>query len=128
MDEPTAGLDPSERDSLHGLLIQLSEQRLVLLSTHIVEDIENLCPHVAMINDGKIIQSRGVKSLLDELTDHIWISSEKPADESLILNQSYQYGQSQYRIYAVSQPTSQAVPAKPSLQDCYFFALKGEVA
>jgi ABC-type multidrug transport system ATPase subunit len=124
MDEPTAGLDPSERESLHGLLIHLSQQKLVLLSTHIVEDIENLCPHVAMINKGEILQSTGVKALLDSIADKIWISSEAPSEDFMILNQSYQYGQSRYRIYSDTQPTPQSIMAIPNLQDCYFLELK----
>ena len=124
MDEPTAGLDPSERESLHSLLINLSEQKLVLLSTHIVEDIENLCPHVAIINQGKIIQSLGVKTLLNGLSNKVWVSDEAPPDDCLVLSKSYQYGQSRYRIYSETQPTPNATLEIPSLQDCYFLELK----
>ena len=124
MDEPTAGLDPAERESLHSLLIRLSQQRLVLLSTHIVEDIENLCPHVAMINQGQIIQSASVRKLILSLNDRVWLSDSAPTSDALILNQSYQYGQSRYRIYAQSQPTPQATLTTPCLQDCYFLELR----
>ncbi|TDF37403.1 ABC transporter ATP-binding protein [Alteromonadaceae bacterium M269] len=124
MDEPTAGLDPSERESLHSLLIHLSEQKLVLLSTHIVEDIENLCPHVAMINKGQIIQSAGVRGLIDKLDGKVWVTDETPSDDAIILSKSYQFGESCYRVYADEQPEPSAKPESASLQDCYFLELR----
>ncbi|MEL0649685.1 ABC transporter ATP-binding protein, partial [Pseudoalteromonas agarivorans] len=57
IDEPTAGLDPVERESLYNLLVSISQNRLVLLSTQIVEDEENLCNYVAIIDQGALIHS-----------------------------------------------------------------------
>ncbi|MFP3373682.1 ATP-binding cassette domain-containing protein, partial [Pseudomonas sp. SIMBA_068] len=55
VDEPTAGLDPEERNRFHNLLVSLGEQKVVILSTHIVEDVAELCPNMAVLAGGKIL-------------------------------------------------------------------------
>ena len=125
MDEPTAGLDPMERESLNNLLVDISKHRLVLLSTHIVEDVENLCHHVAIINQGRVIESGDVQTLLAPLHNKIWRSDVDPDGVSAahILSKSYRYGQSAYRIYSDNQPSPDAALVPATLQDKYFFEL-----
>ena len=123
LDEPTAGLDPAERERLHSLLVSISQDKLILLSTHIVEDIENLCPFVALINGGHIIESGAVQSLLTPLQGRIWQSATRPASTQQILSESYRFGLPTYRILAKQQPCSDAIPVEASLQDRYFFEL-----
>lgn len=128
MDEPTAGLDPVERERLHALLVSISQDKLILLSTHIVEDIENLCPFVALINQGQIVENGPVQSLLAPLNGRIWQSAVRPADASTILSQSYRFGLPTYRLISQQQPCAEAVPATANLQDRYFFELTQKVA
>lgn len=123
MDEPTAGLDPAERERLHALLVTLSQQKLILLSTHIVEDIENLCPFVALINQGQIVQSGPVSSLLAPLQGRIWQSPLRPEDSSILLSESYRFGAPTYRLLSQQQPCAAAEPVAATLQDRYFFEL-----
>src|SRR5947207_5585863 len=73
VDEPTAGLDPEERVRFHNLLAETaSESAIVILSTHIVSDVANLCNNVAVIRQGAILSSRTPRQALDELKDSVW--------------------------------------------------------
>ena len=128
MDEPTAGLDPAERERLHALLVTISQHKLILLSTHIVEDIENLCPFVALINQGQIVQSGPVASLLAPLQGRIWQSPLRPDDSSTLLSESYRFGVPTYRLLSQQQPCAAAVPVAATLQDRYFFELTNKAA
>ena len=123
MDEPTAGLDPAERERLHALLVSISQHKLILLSTHIVEDIENLCPYVALINQGQIVESGAVQSLLAPLQGRVWQSASRPQDEHSLLSASYRYGLPVYRQLSEQQPCADAVLENATLQDRYFFEL-----
>lgn len=123
MDEPTAGLDPAERERLHALLVNISQQKLILLSTHIVEDIENLCPYVALINTGQIVENGPVQSLIAPLQGRVWQSASRPQDERSILSASYRYGLPVYRQLSEQQPCADAVLVSATLQDRYFFEL-----
>lgn len=124
LDEPTAGLDPAERERLHALLVNISRDKLILLSTHIVEDIENLCPYVALINQGRIVASSAVQSLLTPLQGQVWQSAKRPEDERSILSSSYRYGLPIYRLLSEHPPCADAVAVSATLQDRYFFALQ----
>lgn len=127
LDEPTAGLDPAERESLNNLLVTISKQRLVLLSTHIVEDIENQCHFVAMINQGQLIQSGEVAALIKPLHGCVWLLDTLPSElpqESFVLSKSYRYGKPSFRVYATTTPAESAIPAEATLQDSYFYELK----
>jgi ABC-2 type transport system ATP-binding protein len=128
MDEPTAGLDPTERERLHALLVNISKDKLILLSTHIVEDIENLCPFVALINQGQIVESGAVQSLLTPLAGRIWQSPVRPTKPTTILSESYRFGLPTYRILAQQQPCPEAIPAEANLQDRYFFEISQKAA
>lgn len=123
MDEPTAGLDPRERERLHDVLVSISRNKLVLLSTHIVEDIENLCHHVAFLMRGRILDSNPVRQLIAPLEGRIWQSRHRPAREFRILSKSHRFGEPCYRIYSADCPGSDAQSAEATLQDRYFLEL-----
>jgi ABC-type multidrug transport system ATPase subunit len=125
MDEPTSGLDPVERERLHNLLVEISKEKLVILSTHIVEDIENLCHHVALLIKGKVIDSADVKTLIAPLKGLVWETRIEPTpDENIkILSKRYRFGQPYFRLYSKSKPTEDANLVQESLQDRYFFEL-----
>ena len=126
MDEPTSGLDPVERAKFQNLLVEISKEKLILLSTHIVEDIENLCNHVAILMDGEIVDSNDVKSLIEPLAGHIWQTYEEPKQSKyvIILNKTYRYGLPVFRLYSKTKPCPQASPLTPTLQDRYFYELQ----
>jgi ABC-type multidrug transport system ATPase subunit len=128
MDEPTSGLDPAERERLHDVLVTISQDRLVILSTHIVEDIENLCHHVALLIDGSIVESADVETLIAPLKGAIWHSEQRPVEnqEISILSKSYRFGVPAWRLLSESKPTSTAVLCEATLQDRYFLELKNK--
>ncbi|MEW6990833.1 ABC transporter ATP-binding protein [Colwelliaceae bacterium 6441] len=128
MDEPTSGLDPAERERLHDVLVEISTQKLILLSTHIVEDIENLCHHVAMLIDGEIIESADVKQLITPLESKVWTSDTPLGNSSnsthqKALSKSYKFGKPSWRIYSDHQPMANATLVEAKLEDRYFFEL-----
>lgn len=124
MDEPTAGLDPVERERLHNMLVSISQNRLVLLSTHIVEDVENLCHHVALMFAGNVTESADVQSLIAPLAGHIWQTGTIPSNStSQILSKSFRFGVPSFRLYSKQKPTDDAVLVEARLQDKYFFDL-----
>ncbi len=132
LDEPTAGLDPQERERFHQLLVEVSQQRLVLLSSHIVEDIERLCPQVVILLQGQVCAAAPTASLTARLQGQIWLNHAEPgfdeqrpwAGDAQLLSQTYLRGISQQRIFSSSQPTANCVAVPPTLQDCYVLALQ----
>lgn len=128
MDEPTSGLDPAERERLHDLLVNVSKDKLIILSTHIVEDIENLCHHVALLLSGEIIESADVETLIAPIKNSIWQSQALPSSNSdaIVLSKSYRFGKPAWRILSNTQPTDSAVRCEGTLQDRYFFELKSK--
>lgn len=83
VDEPTAGLDPEERNRFHNLLVSLGEERVVILSTHIVEDVAELCPQMAVLASGSILLEGNPQELVDSLNGRIWrrtVSQQEAAE------------------------------------------------
>jgi ABC-2 type transport system ATP-binding protein len=72
VDEPTAGLDPTERNRFHNLLSEIGENTIVILSTHIVEDVTNLCSDMAIINKGEVVATGNPNDLVDSMNGKIW--------------------------------------------------------
>jgi len=130
VDEPTAGLDPEERLRFYNLLSHIGKEIVLILSTHIVEDVSNLCPNLAIINKGEIIFQGDTKEAVDKLTGKIW---EKEIAESELENIENQYflitkklfaGKINVKIYSDIQPDESFIKSKPTLEDYYFFRLK----
>ena len=126
LDEPTAGLDPEERLRLYGLLNALSADRVVLLSTHIVDDIEQLCSELAIIHSGRIVARGATGSLVREIDGCVWQGSKPiaPAGPEWLLRTAYARGLPQYRYYGAECPGAGFEPVSPSLQDRYFLELR----
>ena len=125
MDEPTAGLDPLERENLNNLLVSISQQRLLLLSTHIVEDIESLCQHVAIMHQGEFQQFADVGTLIAPLTQRVWQLDALPDElqDIIVLSKTFRHGHSVFRVFSEQAPCAQAQPAVATLQDAYFLSL-----
>lgn len=126
LDEPTAGLDPEERLRFHALLSQLGHDRLVLLSTHIVDDIENLCRHCAILQQGHIAVTGSLEQLLAPLHGKIWQAEDDTvaADDAMLLSTSYRHGVPTRRYYCQQQPGPAYIPVDAILQDRYFHQLQ----
>lgn len=130
-DEPTAGLDPQERNRFHDLLCEIGEQVVVLLSTHIVEDVKDLCPRMAVMASGKVLLQGKPAELTTALTGIVWqktISRGALPDYQAKLNvisTRMQAGQLQLHVLAADCPEAGFTPFTPGLEEVYFSALFG---
>ena len=129
VDEPTAGLDPAERFRFHNLLAEISEDVVVLLSTHIVSDVADLCPNMAVLSGGKVILSGAPLKLIDDLKGKLWRKFVTPAELEAV-SKSHQViavrrvaGKRLAHVYADAAPDSGFEPAGPDLEDVYFHQL-----
>src|SRR5262249_23189205 len=80
VDEPTAGLDPEERTRFHNLLVEIGEEVMVVLSTHIVSDVSDLCPRLAIMNKGRVLVSGTPQELVAAIAGRIWTVSAARSD------------------------------------------------
>jgi ABC-2 type transport system ATP-binding protein len=126
VDEPTAGLDPAERVRFLNLLSDIGQNSVVLLSTHIVEDVEELCTRMAIIDQGEILLEAEPPRAIAELRGRIWgrtvtrdelqaIEREMPVISTKLLA-----GRTTVHVYAESSPDAQFEPVEPDLKDVYF--------
>lgn len=128
VDEPTAGLDPVERRRFQNLLSQFSEEQVVLLSTHIVEDVADLCPRMAILGNGRVLAEGEPDSLIRALEGRLWrlkIRSDELASLATtqrVLSTRNRAGAIEARILADVQPAG-TEPATPTLEDVYLATL-----
>jgi len=129
VDEPTAGLDPEERNRFHQLLSQLGENRVVILSTHIVEDVSELCPKMAVLAAGKILLQGKPSELINQLKGKVWqrvidVEQEKIFRENFkVISIRLSEGKRCIHILADSQPEAEFKMVEPDLEDVYFATL-----
>lgn len=130
IDEPTAGLDPAERNSFHNILSDIAEKMIVILSTHIVEDICNLCPNMAILNAGKICFEGNPQNLINQLQGKLWTKTTDKVELSALKNAHQllsvrlKEGRYQVRIVAKNKPESGFQATTPDLEDAYFYTLQ----
>jgi ABC-2 type transport system ATP-binding protein len=129
VDEPTAGLDPEERNRFHNLLAELGENAVVLLSTHIVDDVRDLCPKMAILAGGRVILEGEPARLIDGLCGRLWRKTvpksavaEHRASLAVISTHLFA-GQTRLHVLADDAPGAGFEPAAPDLEDVYFSAL-----
>jgi ABC-type multidrug transport system ATPase subunit len=133
VDEPTAGLDPAERVRFLNLLSELGERSVVILSTHIVEDVSELCTRMAIIDEGQILLEAEPLGAVGELRGRIWrrvVAREAlPAleREHAVISTKLLAGQTVARIYSDAPPDPAFEPAEPDLADVYFSAMAGRI-
>jgi ABC-2 type transport system ATP-binding protein len=126
VDEPTAGLDPTERNRFHNLLSEIGLDKIVILSTHIVEDIYNLCPNMAVMSRGEVKLVDKPLLAIEKLKGKIWHSFiEKNELESFkkefnVISSRLVEGNLQINVYSELQPTQKFKAAVPNLEDVYF--------
>jgi ABC-2 type transport system ATP-binding protein len=130
VDEPTAGLDPTERNRFLNLLSSIGRDVIVILSTHIVEDVRELCPNMAVISNGAVILQGSPQSAIDAIQNRIWRKSIATEEEFAELEKSCHVvsthlvgSRTEARIYAETQPGPDFRSVDPSLEDVYFLQL-----
>ncbi len=129
VDEPTAGLDPAERVRFRNLLFDLAGERIVILSTHIIEDVMQICTSLAVINTGRLLFQGAPLSLLKKIEGRVWTSPEQYKDNGAILISTQPNGTGfAYRMFSASAPGPMAQPAEPSLEDAYLWLIQKELA
>lgn len=127
VDEPTAGLDPKERIRFRNLLSKISSNRIVLLSTHIVTDIEYIAKEIMILRDGELLHKKDPISLLGFLKDKVWLLQVK-GEEVDAYQEKFKVGNIvtkgefvELRIISENKVHQQAVPATPNLEDLYLY-------
>jgi ABC-type multidrug transport system ATPase subunit len=130
VDEPTAGLDPAERNRFLNLLSSIGSSVTVILSTHIVEDVRELCPRMAIISNGELILEGAPNDALESLRGMIWSKVVSTDDELRALEGSFNVisthlvgGRNEVRVYSASGPGEDFRPVESSLEDVYFLNL-----
>lgn len=132
LDEPTAGLDPAERVRFRNIISSLGKNRLVILSTHIVSDVEYIADKIMIMKNGQIMQVSDESQLLAETAGCVWkcLVPEDCADElskqHVISNLRNQADQVELRIVAKDKPVENAVPAEATLEDAYLYFTKSK--
>jgi ABC-2 type transport system ATP-binding protein len=130
VDEPTAGLDPAERNRFLNLLSSLGSDRTVILSTHIVDDVRQLCPRMAIIAQGELLLEGAPSETLAALRGKIWSKVVATGDEVRkieaqlhVISTHLVGGQHEIRVYAESAPGDGFVNVESDLEDVYFLNL-----
>ena len=127
LDEPTAGLDPNERIRFRNLISELSEDRLVLLSTHIVSDIEYIANQIWLMKDGTLIRKGTAREVIASMPEKVWSC---PVEHSQVSDAMRRYKISNMksepqgavlRIIAPEKPYPGAVCTEPSLEDVFLY-------
>lgn len=130
VDEPTAGLDPAERVKFNNLLSDISEGKIVILSTHIVEDISDLCNNMGIINNGELILQGNPDSLIKEIDGNIWTKRIEKAEYAEIAkshNVIYSHlnsGKPLVHVFDEENPGNGFTKSVTCLEDVYFTAIR----
>ena len=134
VDEPTAGLDPEERNRFSNLLAEVGENRVVILSTHIVDDVTDLCSRVALMVGGRIVAHDTPAALIDALAGKVWgrtiDKAELPAfrERFDLIATRLRAGRTQIHVLADERPDPRFAPIPATLEDVYFATLHRERA
>jgi ABC-2 type transport system ATP-binding protein len=133
VDEPTAGLDPAERVRFLNLLSELGENSVVLLSTHIVEDVSELCTRMAIIDQGEILLEAEPLRAVGDLRGRVWrrvISKQELAAlerEQAVISTKLLAGRTLVHVFGDAPPGPGFEAAEPDLEDVYFSAMAGRI-
>jgi ABC-type multidrug transport system ATPase subunit len=133
VDEPTAGLDPAERVRFLNLLSELGENSVVLLSTHIVDDVSEVCTRMAIINEGEILLEAEPLRAINDFRGRVWrrvVSKEEFPDleqKHAVISTKLFARRIVARIYSETSPGSEFEAAEPDLEDVYFSTMAGHI-
>lgn len=130
VDEPTAGLDPEERNRFHNLLSEVGEDKIIILSTHMVNDVRELCQQMAILLNGRIILKGAPDDYINTLTGRVWaktISKEQlwACKSPHVLSKQLFGGRIRVHVLSETCPADGFVSVNPTLEDVYFASLAG---
>jgi ABC-type multidrug transport system ATPase subunit len=131
MDEPTAGLDPGERNRFYNLLAEVGEQVIVILSTHIVEDVTDLCTKMAIIHEGRVLYEGKPDDAVAELKGRVWQRSIAKADlpsyeqRYRVISSRLGGGHPLLHVLSAQLPEDGFVPCAPDVEDVFFTRIRG---
>lgn len=131
VDEPTAGLDPEERVRFHNLLSAIGENVVVILSTHIVADVSDLCSNMAVIHEGRVMVTGSPAALVADLEGRIWRKSVPQAEvaqcseQFKVISMRRFSGKTLVHVYSNHEPGPDFELVTPDLEDVYFATIKG---
>jgi ABC-2 type transport system ATP-binding protein len=126
VDEPTAGLDPGERNRFYNLLSEIGENVIVILSTHIVEDVRELCSNMAIINGGRVLYAGTPDTALGTLRNRIWEKAITKAEigdyqeRFQVISSKLVAGKPIIHVYSPSDPGEGFEPSEANLEDVFF--------
>jgi ABC-type multidrug transport system ATPase subunit len=126
VDEPTAGLDPQERNRFHNILSEIGEQVIVILSTHIVDDVKTLCNQMVVMNRGTILLEGTPRQTVEAIQGRIWTTSINKEDlpqykqRFNVISQYINEGKMTIHVFANEQPSFEFVATEADLEDVYF--------
>lgn len=133
VDEPTAGLDPAERHRFLNVLRAIGTNHTVIFSTHIVDDVRELCHEIAILNGGKILFRGTPKSGEELLEGKVWVrvilsdEIEEYQNKYTVLSSNFNQDNTMLiRVYSETQPDETFISANPLLEDVYFYSLKND--
>lgn len=131
VDEPTAGLDPAERHRFLNVLRDIGTDHIVILSTHIVDDVKELCTDMAILNGGKLLNHHKPIDAINNLKDKIWNKTidkdqlEAYTSDFKVISRNYNQDHSlNIRVFSETQPDTSFQKIEPELSDVYFVSLK----
>ena len=130
VDEPTAGLDPEERNRFLNLLSDIGENKVVILSTHIVDDVTDLCPRMAIIARGKIVREGRPSDMINELRGSVWAKTvdrqdvEAYSERHNVVSSRLFAGRSILHVLSDADPGDGFAAHDPDLEDVYFSTLQ----
>ena len=134
VDEPTTGLDPEERIRIRNLLVDFSEGRTVLFSTHVVEDLTATCNQLAVMKKGEFLYSGNMRELLEQAKGHIWTCRAEDEGAARELEKKYHVSSKQYaedglqiKLISETPPQIECSPCEAALEDAYIYITNKEL-
>ena len=132
VDEPTAGLDPKERNHFYNILSELGENRIVILSTHIVDDVNELCSEFAIIHKGEVLLTNNPIKSVEDLNDQLWkklidkSDMKQYTDQYKVISSRLQAGKVQITVQNSELPDETFSSKDPDLSDVYFSTIPAD--
>lgn len=133
LDEPTAGLDPKERVKFRNLISSFAENKIVILSTHIVTDVEYIADEILVIKGGTLLKKGAESTIIQEISGKVWEcrvtrqEAERLENRFIVCNSKTENGEAVLRIVSDNKPCDTAVSVSPCLEDLYLYYFHGEV-
>jgi len=131
VDEPTTGLDPEERLHFLNLISSIGTDKIILLSTHIIHDIENICQNVCILEKGNIMYSGKTTDMVETIKDKTWTATINAGEEgeikkkAVVTNITYTYGKPTVRYISDVSVYDGSTPATATLEDAYIYSVGG---